>query len=448
MSTQAASNSGGGSSANNNANNSRSTLVKLVEEHLTNLIRDANVIKRHCKRARLHLTSKDDPRGVVRRRLHAEDINLALQWRGSEKLYATGTVIPNDDHKTSAVDLEEYLKSEMQLRPPLEVGLTTHWLAVDGVMPDIPQNPSLRDQHHRKRRAIVEAGEGDVATALDSAANSNNNNGVKVSQLLPLLLSEELQLYFTRITLAIQRGGATPTTRQQQDSALASVARDAGLQELVPFFTKYISQELSSHVGNPDHCRTLVRLALSMLQNPHLHLELHLHQLLPSLMTCVVASKLSSRPTDDHWALRREAAQTLIRACNLFGEEYATLKARVLRTLCDGTGPDKTVTTQYGGIVAISLFGSKAIDAFLLPVVPAYYQEWEKELAKVTDDMERRTELVMCQQAVLNALGIFLRRVDMVEQSSRVSWDELEETFGDLLVPSASSGNEYTTCFI
>ena len=56
-----------------------------------------------------------------------------------------------------------------------------------------------------------------------------------------------------------------------------------------------------------------------------------------------------------------------------FGEDYATLKARVLRTLCDATGPDRSTTTQYGGIVAISLFGPKAIDAFLLPVVPSYY---------------------------------------------------------------------------
>ena len=88
-----------------------------------------------------------------------------------------------------------------------------------------------------------------------------------------------------------------------------------------------------------------------------------------------------------------------------FGEEYATLKARVLRTLCDATSPDKSLPTQYGGIVAISLFGPKAIDAFLLPVVPTYYQEWEKQLATETD-MERRTELAMCQQAVLVSGGL------------------------------------------
>jgi transcription initiation factor TFIID subunit 6 len=164
-------------------------------------------------------------------------------------------------------------------------------------------------------------------------------------------------------------------------------------------------------------------------------------------MTCIVAKKLSSRPSDNHWALRREAAQTLIRACNLFGEEYATLKARVLRTLCDATSPDKPLTTQYGGIVAISLFGSKAIDAFLLPIVPEYWKRWDDSL-KTTIDMDQRTELLMCQQAVLNALGIFLRRVSHEEQSSRISWQELEDTFGDLLVPLLGEETDYTTCIV
>lgn len=164
-------------------------------------------------------------------------------------------------------------------------------------------------------------------------------------------------------------------------------------------------------------------------------------------MTCVVAKKLSSRPSDNHWALRREAAQTLIRACNLFGEEYATLKARVLRTLCDATGPDKALATQYGGIVAISLFGPKAVDAFLLPVVPEYWQKWDDAL-KTTTDLNQRTELHMCQQAVLNAFGVFLRRVSYVEQNSRISWPELEDTFGDLLVASLGDETEYSTCFL
>lgn len=270
------------SSAPAAASNPRAMLLSLVEEHISNLIREADCVKRHCKRARLHQTSKDDYRGVVRRRLHADDINLALQWRGSEKLYATGIVVPSDSdnngsYSNKPVDLEDYLKSEMQLRPPPEVGLTVHWLAVDGQQPEIPENPTGSSAAAAAARNLVESDTADATSALDGISSSDaaGGTGVRVSQLLPLLLSEELQLYFTRITLAVQRGGATPTTRQQQDAALTSVARDIGLQELVPFFTKYISQELNHHVGNPDHCRALVRMALSMLQNPHLHLELH-----------------------------------------------------------------------------------------------------------------------------------------------------------------------------
>jgi transcription initiation factor TFIID subunit 6 len=264
---------------------SRGTLISLVEEHITSLVREANLVKRHAKRARINLTSStgnDDGHGVVKRRLHADDLNMALQWRGSEKLYATGTIgsSMNGQESTQKVDLEEYLKSEMDLRPPQEVGLTVHWLAVDGNQPDIPQNPT-----QRTRRAVVSLDvhrvhdeEHDAETLNDAttaAADWDNNAGVQVRQLQSRLLSEELQLYFTRISSAVERGGATPAARQQQDAALASLARDAGLQELVPFLVKYVTQSIYQHVGNPEHCRTLVRMAQSILMNPHLHLELY-----------------------------------------------------------------------------------------------------------------------------------------------------------------------------
>ena len=239
----------------------RSSLVSLVEEHLTCLVREAICVKRHCKRARVHLSGGDESNGFVNRRLHAEDINMALQWRGSEKLYATGTtrISTSEERK---VDLEDYLKSEMDFRPPQEVGLTVHWLAVDGQQPDIPQNPSKKSRP-------------DTVHQVDQEDGEDLKFGVQVNQLLPRLLSEELQLYFNRVTTALERGGATPTTRQQQDAALRSVARDAGLQELVPFLVSYVCQSLYQHIGNPEHCRTLIRMAHSLLVNPHLHLELH-----------------------------------------------------------------------------------------------------------------------------------------------------------------------------
>lgn len=109
----------------------------------------------------------------------------------------------------------------------------------------------------------------------DDADDGSTKDGVQVTQLLPRLLSEELQLYFSRITTAMERGGRTPVERQQQDAALKSLAQDPGLQELVPFMINYVAKNLYMHVGNPEHCRTLIRMAHSLLVNPHLHLELY-----------------------------------------------------------------------------------------------------------------------------------------------------------------------------
>jgi transcription initiation factor TFIID subunit 6 len=230
----------------------RSTLVSLVEEHISSLVREAVCVQRHSKRARIHMQGDNDQSGLIRRRLHADDVNMALQWRGSEKIYATGTV-GKESSENKKVNLEDYLKSEMDLRPPHEVGLTIHWLAVDGIQPDIPQNPGGQTKELKQTIQPSAEPEGGVTSGA-------GGGGVHVTQLLPRLLSEELRLYFTRVTTAMERGGATPTTRQQQDAALAGIARDPGLQEMVPFLILYVSKSLSHHLGNPEHCRTLVRI--------------------------------------------------------------------------------------------------------------------------------------------------------------------------------------------
>jgi len=442
----------------------RETLVSFTEQHITQLIREAVKVQHHCKRARFHLLNEKDSKsgsdgggssltnkaksrvGFLRRRLHADDINMALQWRGSEKIYATGMVSGGQFVNSSSRDdkkimLEDYLKSEMKLRPPQEVGLTLHWLAVDGVQPNIPQNPSgsAAGNANKRKQHVVHRVEDDR-----EEDDISGDDGVQVTQLLPRLLSEELRLYFSRVTVAIERGGATPVARQQQDEALSSLIQDSGLQELAPFIVNYVTKYLFKHVGNPEHCRTLIRMAHALLVNPRMHLELYLHQLLPAILTMVVAQRLSSKSFDNHWILRYEAALCLVQTCNLFGEDYATLKARVLKTLSDAIGPDKSLSTRYGGLVAITFFGPKAINAFVLPLVLHYWKQSETALANA-NNLEQRMEIQMCEQATLNAIAVFNQEAP---ETMDMGWDELEDTFGDRLVMMCRNETEYATCFI
>ena len=133
---------------------------------------------------------------------------------------------------------------------------------------------------------------------------------------------------------------------------------------------------------------------------------------------------------------------------NRFGDNYATLKARVLKTLCDAAGPDKCLPTQYGGFVAISLFGPKAINAFLLPLAMQYWKTWETTL-DATKNLGQRVELQMCQQAVLDALGVFLSMEEgEMSDNPLTKWEALEETFGDRLVMLSREETEYAHCII
>ena len=440
----------------------RATLLELVKERISGLIRDSVTVQRHSKRARLHETatsSADEEQQrpmMVRSRLHAADINVALQLAGSEKLYASAVVPPGDDMQddasTTKVSLADFLRNSSMPAPPSEIGYHMRWLTVDGVSPDKPpQQPKQQQRSGASKRTALER--------LDNTVDNSSN--LRVHQLRSSLLSQELQLYFSRVTTAIERGGATAAARQDQDTALAAVARDPGLQELVPFFVRYCQQELYQSIGRTEdlqHSRTLVRLARALLDNQQVHLELHLHELLPALMTCVVVNHDTKQSSDHHWALRREAAHALLRACDMFGEEYATLKARVLRALCDAVMRDpagsdasgvlSSLPSRYGGTVAISLFGSRAVDAFLLPSIISAWNEWEAALGDPALSAVTKMEIQMCQRASLDALSVFLGHVSPAEKAARLDRQDLEELLGDRIIALEGEANEYATCFV
>ena len=450
----------------------RSTLVSLTEEHLKGIVRDAVAVQRHCKRARWHEDSSSSamnlPPSSVRRRLHAMDVNLALQMRGCESLYAT-PVVPSAEHDNdqiangeeedqNIISLQEFFLQESIPVPPSEVGIRTEWIAVDGVQPE----QYLQQQNNKS--------EIPSKTAVNGVSSATGS--LLVQQLQTTMLSEELQLYFTRVTTAIERGSAKasrhPITSvlEQQDTVIRSMTQDTGIQELVPFFVKYAQQQFYKHaeIGDIDHCRTLIRLWKAMLHNPHLHLELQLQEILPTLITCIVAQQLSktnehnsssgsgasSLNKTNHWALRRDAAAVLVYICRKFGSQYTTLKSRILPKLLQAVvkGQHQAVSPAelascYGGIVAISLFGCKAIDSFLLPVLVAR----QKARAKLVD--EGSLEESMCQQAALAALGTFLYYLGDQEKADRISWEnELFEHFGEALLPISGHADEYNMCFI
>eukprot|EP00581_Thalassiosira_minuscula_P006718 CAMPEP_0183705730 /NCGR_PEP_ID=MMETSP0737-20130205/2763_1 /TAXON_ID=385413 /ORGANISM="Thalassiosira miniscula, Strain CCMP1093" /LENGTH=598 /DNA_ID=CAMNT_0025932955 /DNA_START=66 /DNA_END=1862 /DNA_ORIENTATION=- len=593
----------------------QATLANLVEQHVTSLIRESAVINRHSNRGGIVSAGDDDPatgsgsgnthrpgglgrpagggggtnndgrrrRAAAKRRrlIHHDDVNMALSWRGSEKLYVSGCpvvvpvcVIPTDDKdgggggggsgknstkgsttaslpspnnnnnnnngrglhrllqntdngKTSVpsllsssvvprVDLNAYLSSELAVKPPSEVGMTLHWLAVDGNMPVIPMNEVWNRAGGAGRGAGAtttattttnDLTSGDVAPTLEfddddattlgglTAASSTTNeknttedSSIRIRELQHRLLSEELQLYYARIT-SIVENPASSTDPASLSAALRGIRTDTGIQELVPFLSRFVANGLMSkrNLQRTEHCRKLVRLFDAMLDNRSLHLDLHLHQMFTPVGTCIVAKKLSANSHENHWSLREEAARTLVKACDIYGQQYTTMKPRMIKLLTQqALRVDRPLVTQYGGIVGISLFGPRAVDAFLLPLAREYWERWEGEMTRLTnsrrvvggaaaannnnngkekeeedkkkgnrkrkDDYDegggREYELNMCQQALLNAMRIFMQNVTPEEQAKRVDVGTFADVFGERLIPMRPEVTEYMAAII
>jgi len=506
------------------------TLANLVEAHVTGLVRESAAVNRHSRRGGLISASDEtatkssstaaNGRQKRRRLIHHDDINMALQWRGSEKLYVSGVsvpcVTPREDSEPAAakkssnstkkepknaltqllqnttttnatvssllkasqvprVDLNAYLQSELVIRPPSELGMTLRWLAVDGVSPMIPMNEVWNTHHSKDGTASNGSRLDPLAPVLDldddDNDDENNNNvhaktkseaSIRIRELQQRLLSEELQLYFSQVTSTIDNRSSN---QSDITTVLNGIRSDGGIQELVPFLSRFVASGLMNkkNLLNVTYCSRLIQVFDAMLDNPNLHLDLHLHQMFSPVGTCIVAKKLCSDPYEDHWSLREAAARCLVKACDMYGMQYTTMKPRIMKLLTQqALRVDRPLATQYGGIVGISLFGPRAVDAFLLPVAQEYWECWDgelKALMKNTNggsggvvvgkrDVWREYELHMCQQALLDAVAIFMRGVTPGEQAKRVDIESFSVVFGERLIPMQPEPTEYISAIL
>ncbi|GAU31263.1 hypothetical protein TSUD_153380 [Trifolium subterraneum] len=199
------------------------------------------------------------------------------------------------------------------------------------------------------------------------------DDALPVDVKLPVkhIITTELQLYYEKIIeLILNKPGSIPFRR-----ALVTLATDSGLHPLVPYFSRFVADEL--------------------------------HQLMPPIITCIVAKRIGNRLSDNHWELRDFSANLVALICKRFGHMYHNLQPRVTKTFLHSfLDPTKALPQHYGAIKGITALGSRLVRLLILPNLEPYMHllEPEMQLEKQKNEIKRQ-EAWRVYGALLCAVG-------------------------------------------
>lgn len=353
-----------------------------VEYRLREIMQEAIKCMRHSKRTTLT----------------ADDVDGALNLRNVEPMYGFASGGPlrfkramghRDLFYLEDKDLEFKDVIDAPLpKAPLDTAVFCHWLAIEGVQPAIPENAPV-----------------EVILPPSDVKSSEQKDELPVDIKLPVkhILSRELQLYFDKITELVVNRSSTDLFKK----ALVSLATDSGLHPLVPYFTCYIADEVARGLGDYSLLFALMRVVWSLLQNPHIHIEPYLHQMMPSVVTCLVAKRLGNRFSDNHWELRDFTAKVVALICKRFGHVYNTLQTKLTKTLLNAfLDPKRSLTQHYGAIQGLAALGMNVVHLLILPNLEPYLGLLEPEMLPANQKNEmKRHEAWRVYGALLRVVG-------------------------------------------
>ncbi|KAJ5894568.1 Transcription initiation factor TFIID complex 60 kDa subunit [Penicillium taxi] len=339
-------------------------------------------------------------RKAKRTMLTTQDISIALRHLDVEPLYGYESLRPLRFGEASLgpgqplfyvedeeVDFEKLINAPLP-KVPREVSFTGHWLAVEGVQPSIPQNPTSADSRNLE---LVSKG----PNVNSTLAAMSGTGDVAVKPLVKHVLSKELQLYFEKVCSAF----LDETSEEYRISGYSSLREDHGLHQLVPYFVQFIAEKVTHNLKDIFVLTQVMHMAEALVQNQSLYVDPYIASLVPAILTCLVGRQLGATADQvEQFTLRDLAASLLGFISKKYSHASHTLRPRLVRScLKSFLDPSKPFSAHYGAIIGIqAIGGSEVVRVLVIPNLSDY----SKLLSEGIEDSARRP----AAERVLNAL--------------------------------------------
>ncbi|KAK0052362.1 transcription initiation factor TFIID subunit 6 [Biomphalaria pfeifferi] len=354
------------------ADEAASFLAEDITYRLKLIVQEAEKLRQHNKRLKLTCT----------------DFDQALQMKNVEPVYGHTNkdgYIPFRHASGGGHEIFFFEEKEVDLHAvvgdplpkiPSDVTLKAHWLAIDGVQPALPENPPPYTKDLQKQEIF----DTNLKVTANRAAKTSHIEGnkhkhyhkhkeaVMLKNLATHELSVEQQFYYKEITES-----CVGPDEQKRSEALQSLQFDPGLHQMLPRFVAFASEgvKINAVQNNLALLIYLMRMVKSLLDNQTIYLDKYLHDLLPTVMTCVVSRQLCLRPDmDNHWALRDFAARLVAQICRNYSNNTNNIQARVTKKFSKAIQTENAaLATQYGALAGLGELGPEVIKSCLLPYI-------------------------------------------------------------------------------
>ncbi|KAK9888722.1 hypothetical protein WA026_000948 [Henosepilachna vigintioctopunctata] len=205
-------------------------------------------------------------------------------------------------------------------------------------------------------------------------------------------LSVEEQLFFINIT-----EGVFGYNEQIRNETLKLLTSDYNVRYLAPNITEFIKQSIHLNLVFVDLTLLIyaVRMTKNMIANPHVEVGLYLHTLIPAVLSCALAKRISKYYYDNHWTLRDFSAYVIATICHKHGNEINRIKERVINIyLKPMVDTSMSLTTLYGAIKGLASLGEDTIKSCIIPNLYGLGKRIYKILENRSNKLEDKQQIL------------------------------------------------------